>query len=598
MNKEWPDITEAVLLDYLDDALDAEARGRVEACLQRDAAARRALERLRGEEEALFALGRDLRAAAPTIDLASLVLEGIPDADAVSRALEDELVHLGASLRALTPPVDLAASIAVLVSESDDATALVPVERELVALGDELRAGTPVVNLVPPVLAAVERTTAENVVPFRSRDRFEGARRRRSPLSWWVIAAAAAGLVLGTGLFLAEVMQPERLGQVSIASHIQPAPAKPVRETAQDPAQPVLEGESVSLLRVRPGELETMSALVRPTAIGGGDPSGETGDVVRAEFTVEDIVNAKRKALEGQADALAMLARWGALDPDEVRRLLAQGLLTPQQLAGMSRFLPDGEARDLLREAIKQTPGDPALRLALAKSLMAEPAGYGEALQQLASLREMAPDNALVHYMDARVRFSMGDYPGALSELEYASNLSAGSTYGVENAQNHSAALQAAGLPADLADTVAAFYAGTDEYGAVEQLRSELLGYGEYFESLGDYDTAMGVYKGVSMLGQQLAEGADYTNEYLAGLDTQAAAIEAMNALADMVEIPGSLQTVQETYRVFVNSLNIFMEYTDLLDGVVQMEDVSLLLNTVGSILQAGDIQYLQNLIP
>jgi len=597
LNKEWPDITEAVLLDYLDDALDAEARGRVEACLQRDPEARRALEKLRGEEEALFALGRDLRAAAPQIDLASLVLEGITEADTVPGSLEDELARLGASLRALTPPVDLAASITAMVSEAEGATVLAPLERELVAVGDELRTGTPVVNLVPPVLVAVERTAAENVVPFRSRERYEGTRRRRSPLSWWLIAAAAAGLVLGVGLFLAEVMQPERLVQVNIARHEAQASAQTARETALDPPPPVREGEPLSLLRVRPGELDTMSALVRPTSIEGVDPAGQTGDVVRAEFTVEDIVNAKRKALEGQADALAMLARWGALDPDEVRRLLAQGMLTPQQLAGMSRFLPDGEARDLLRDAIKQTPDDPTLRLALAKSLMADPAGYEEALQQLASLREMAPDNALVHYMDARLRFSMGDYPGALSELEYASNLNAGSAYGVENAQNHSAALQAAGLPADLADTVAAFYAGTDEYGAVAQLRSELLGYGEYFESLGDYDTAMGVYKGVGMLGQQVAEGAAYTNEYLAGLDTQAAAIEAMNALADMVDVPGGLQTVQETYRVFVDSLNIFMEYTNLLDGVVQMEDVSLLLNTVGSILQTGDIQYLQNLI-
>lgn len=597
MNKDWLDISEDVLLDYLDGVLDAEARGRVEESLQRDDALGRALETLRNEKEALFSLGRDLRAAAPEINIADAVRAAIADPGAVSDPLEIEMTRLGESLRVLTPKMDLAATVAALLLGLDGETAPTPVERELVAVGRDLRAAMPRVNLVAPVVAALEKVSPPNVVSLDGYSRRTAYRRRDASVSWWVIAAAAAGLVLGLGLFLTQVVQPTRIGQLNIARREQPPSATVAPGNGQKPPAPAREGEPLSMTHVRAEDLATLSSLARPTSIGGGGQDDGGDGVTQAEFTVEDIVRAKQKALEGQADALAMLARWGALDPDEVRRLLAEGLLTPQQLAGMSRFLPEGEARDLLRQAIRQTPEDPALRLALAKSLMGEPGGYDEAQQQIAALREMSPDNALVHYMDAQLRFAMGDYPGALSMLEYASNLNSGSAYGLENAQNHSAALQAAGLPADLADTVAAFYAGTDEYGAVAQLRTELLGYGEYFESLGDYDAALAVYKGVSLLGQQMAEGASYTNEYLAGLDTQMAAIDAINALAELIEIPGGLRAIQDTYQVFVESLGIFMEYTNLLDGVVQMDDISTLLVTVNSILQTGDINYLQNLL-
>ena len=597
MSKERHNITEHVLLDYLEGTLSAQRQREVQEWLQRDAVLRRAYERLQAEERDLFALGRDLRTVAPSICVVDSVLRVLEDEDAIPDDVEKELFGTGGLLNARMPRVDLVAAVMDRLPGEEDVEASTPLEQELISVGNVLRARAPRVSLVPPVLEAVERESTGNVVSLTEHARQSAARRRAATLSWRLIAGAAAGVVLGLAFLLTQMMQPVRTGQLDISKRISTQQPVETRDTPDRSGMPEQEQEPAALTQTPVDGLDLLSALTRPASPGDAEPEEDGESLVQAGFTIEDILLAKQRALAGQADALAMLARWGALDPDEVRRLLAEGLLTPMQLAGLSRFLPDAEAAELLRQAIEQNPDDPALRLALAKQLLDDSSGYAEASEHLAALRQLAPDNALVHYMDAQLRFAMGDYAGALALLEYASGFEAGSAFAVANAQYHSAALQAAGMPADLADTLASFYAGTDEYGAVSQLRNELLGYGAYFESLGDFDTAMAIYKSVGLLGQQLTGGAGYTNEYLAGLDTQMAAIEAMSALAELMHVPGGLQTIQNTYEIFVESLNIFLNYTSLLDSMLHIGDISAFLNVVNGILQTGDIRYLQNLL-
>lgn len=597
MKKDGHRFTEDVLLDYLDGALDAEAERVLQEQLQRDAVLRRALEALQAEQQALFDLGRELRAAVPSIHAVDSVMEALNDTVIAASPLENELVQLGEALKAAQPAIDLAGDIAALLPgvESDGNAA--SFEQELAAVGELLRVQAPRVNLVSKVMAEVRKVSPAQPASLSEYAMRKSAARRNATLSWRLIAGVAAGLILGIGLFLIVITQPARVRPMEVARSAQPRSPLPAEERPENPAPSLREGESFSFTGTGSGELEQLSAMARPASREGIVPAYEEDAPAESGFTVLDILRAKQKALAGQADALTMLARWGALDPDEVRRLFAGGHLTAAQIAGMSRFLPDGEAADLLRAAIKQTPDDPALRFALASQLMGDPAGYEEALQHLAALREVSPDNALVHYMDAQLRFAMGDYPGALAGLESAAALETGNAYGLANAQYHSAALQAAGLAVELADTVAAFYAGTDEYGAISQMKTDLLGYGQYFESVGDYDAAMAVYKSIGLLGQQVMEGATYSNEYLAGLDTQATAIEAMSALANVMDIPGGLQAIQSTYDVFVESLNIFLKYTHLLDNVTNIEDINTVLTAVNDILQTGDIRYLQSLI-
>lgn len=597
MKKDGHRFTEDVLLDYLDGVLDAEAETALREELQRNAELCRALEALQAEQQALFDLGRELRVAVPSIHAVDSVMETLNDTVIAASPLENELVQLGDALKAAQPMVDLAGNISTLlpgVKSGENNTSL---EQELATVGELLRVQTPRVNLVSKVMAGVRKESSTQPTSLSEYAMRKSAARRNASLSWRLIAAVAAGLVVGIGLFLVVMVQPARVRRMEVARNAQSRPALTVEERPENPAPPLREGEAFSFSGAGSGELEQLSAMARPASREGVVPAYEEEAPAESGFTVQDILRAKQKALAGQADALAMLARWGALDPDEVRRLFAGGYLTAAQIAGMSRFLPDGEAADLLRAAVKQTPDDPALRFALASQLMGDPAGYEEALQHLAALREVSPENALVHYMDAQLRFAMGDYSGALAGLESAAALETGNAYGLANAQYHSAALQAAGLAVELADTVAAFYAGTDEYGAISQMKTDLLGYGQYFESVGDYDAAMAVYKSIGLLGQQVMQGANYSNEYLAGLDTQVTAIEAMSALADIMDIPGGLQTIQDTYDVFVESLNIFLEYTHLLDTVTNISDINTVLTAVNDILQTGDIRYLQSLI-
>lgn len=598
MKKEGHSFTEDVLLDYLEGVLDAETEKALREELQRDEGLRHALEALEAREQELFDLGRELRDAAPSLHIAESVSRSLDDTVIASSPIEQELVQLGDALKVVQPKIDLAADIVALLPETEDGQDVTPLEKELSALGATLRVCAPRVNLAGKVMSGITGESSNGTVSLSEYAAGKTVSRRNTSPSWRLLAGVAAGLVLGIGLFLILMIQPARVNRTNIAQRVRPHSTVPSSALQENGTAPVLrEGEAFMFSGTGSGELEQLSALVRPASREDVVLAHKEDTPSESEFTVLDVLHAKQKALAGQADALDMLARWGALDPDEVRRLFAEGHLTAAQIVGMSRFLPDGEAANLLREAVKQTPDDPAVRFALAAELMNNPDDYDEALKQLSALRDLAPENALVHYMDAQLRFAMGDYSGALAGLEYASGLESGNAYGLANAQYHSAALQAAGVPVELADTVAAFYAGTDEYNAVSQMKTDLLGYGEYFQSVGDYDAALAVYKSIGLLGQQVVEGSTYTNEYLAGLDTQVAALEAMNALADVMEIPGGLQTIQDTYNVFVEGLNIFLEYTQLLDGVTNIEDINRVLTAVNGILQTGDIRYLQLLM-
>jgi len=180
-----------------------------------------------------------------------------------------------------------------------------------------------------------------------------------------------------------------------------------------------------------------------------------------------------------------------------------------------------------------------------------------------------------------------------LQSIEYASAFQTGSAYALENAQYHSAALEAAGFPSDVAQMLAAFNAGSDEYGFVTQLGNDLLSYGAYYESIGDYDTAMAIYKGVNQLGLQINQGADFSNEMLAGLDTQSGAIEAIDALAELMNIPGGAYTVEIAYTVFMQGMDFFLENTSVFENMIGDAEAENILHSVQQIMQVGDIRYM-----
>jgi len=594
VKKAAPHIAGDVLLGYLEGVLDKNLQDEVQKCTHKNRFLREALDGLRSQERELVELGNVLRVSTPGIHIGDSVLRAIKKPDILSGSLEQELAELGSRIREGIPRVEVISPVRAALEKENDLIPSSPLEADLMSLGEILRTRVPEMDFIPHVTGALDRSDLSGNGFVTASGQTKSARSRRSSLTWPLIGLAA-GLLLCLG-FLVFSLMPVDTGGAKVAQ----------RETARKPvtrdhrrevlSAPTVEEKTISPEKSPSGKESLLSLLARPTPSGEALPSRDGKSAPRTTFTMEEVLAAKRKSLESGAGAAAMLAKWGTLDPNDVRRLIETESLTPAQLAGMSRFLTAGEAVALLKEAVERNPEDAGVRFVLAMQLMDDPAASEEAFEHLAVLKEQEPANALVYYMDAKLRFSVGDYANGLSLLGSAAELRAGNAHGVANAQYHDAALEAGGIPADLAGTVAAFYAGTDEYAAVSQLKSDLLAHGAVLEAEGNYEDALAVYKSVGEMGRQVSRGAAYTNEYLAGLDTQMDAVEAMNALAELVEIPGGLQTIQEAYDIFVQGLDLFLEYTSLLADVTCVEDREAIQNVVSGILQTGDIAYLQNM--
>ena len=588
MTMEKQEITAALLPSYLDGTLDSHVMDMVRDRLEADPAFLRALHALQEQEKALLDLGSALREVAPSVDMHDAVMARARRLQVSADPLEAALSELGGALRVAAPRLELAEAVMKAIPS------LPVVEKELAATGNEIRAHAPRVDVAEDVMDDMASGRCDTLVPFPAQKHNNNAPpRRESPFSWQFVVAAAACLLAVASVVVMQMARPPALRGVDIARRDTAASvAQRSRRIAETPR--IREGEPLRFMPASSGDqrISLLSSAPRPAASQTPDAGDDKADEQQITPAIEDIIAAKRNVLSGQSEALALLARWGALDPDEIRRLLAEGLISSTELAGISRFLPDEDARTLLRLALEQSPDDHVLRYALARQLMDDPAYYGEALQEVGLLREMAPDNSLAYYMDAQIRFAQGNYAGALESLEYAASLQAASAYALETAQRHSAALQAAGLPADVAQLLAAFNAGTDEYASLTQLSADLLGYGAYFESIGDYDTALAIYKSVQHLGAQINAGADFTNEMLAGLDTQRASIEAINALAQIMEIPGGAFTVEIAYTVFLEGLDFFLEYTNIFEDIMGGSDSENMMHAVAQIMRMGEIQF------
>lgn len=596
MNAKQNDITATLLPAYLDGSLELNRRQQVEKRLATDPELREAFEILQKQEKALFNLGAMLRESAPSVDLHDTVMDNVQRSEADMVALEHALSDLGSDLHAVSPPLDIVESVMQAVAKQEHASDTL--ETELVETGEELRVLAPRVDVVEEVMDEVTSGHLDAIADFEAIKRAKAARRRQSVPSWSFVAAAAACVLAVAGFVAMQMAKPPALQEKIFTQNItSETTASPNQQNAQTGEKPVRkhEGESMQFDPVSTDErISLLSATIRPASPQKPEKKVQPQrNDLRMAVNVDAIIAARRDALAGKTEALARLARWGALDPDEIRLFIAEGLLSPKALAGLSRFLPKAEARALLREALAQEPEDAMLHFALARNLMNDPEQYDAARQELERFRELTPDNSLSYYMDAQILLAQGDYAGALQSIEYAASFQSGSAYALENAQYHSNALHTAGLPDDVAQMLAAFNAGSDEYGFLTQLGTDLLGYGAYYESVGDYEAALAIYKGVNQMGLQITQGADFSNEMLAGLDTQQASIEAIDALATLMDIPGGAYTVEIAYTVFMQGMDFFLEYTNVFENIIGDAEATNILRSVDQIMQTGDINYL-----
>jgi hypothetical protein len=109
--------------------------------------------------------------------------------------------------------------------------------------------------------------------------------------------------------------------------------------------------------------------------------------------------------------------------------------------------------------------------------------------------------------------------------------------------------------------------------------------------AVGDYDTAEDIFEAVQRLGQQAEEGALFSQEQLAGLDMQAAAIDVLEQLYIAIESTEGIDQLATQTRDLVASIDQLGGFFDALDQLFFGEESSDFFNMIsGWILQSGDL--------
>lgn len=546
-------LRQAELIAFLDDELAPPEKHGLKARLAARPTLQQELQDLRRVDEALHAHAHAFRPSVPAVDLLDAVMQGI--------TADHSLVDFS------------------------ERRALKQVEQALIQLGEELASQAAPVDLVAAVMAAVPGSSVApgKVVPLRTRPKTDTllSRPKSRRGYWWVSAAAAACFVIALGLIFytgsQDPAQPNwRISKAENANVIEMLHPAIVPQEQVDPA-------TASPGPVPPGPRQQPAVQASPRLAQHEDR--------RARFEgpkLQDVLNARRKSMMEDAQALASMAEWSSLSEEEARAILARLGWTTESVLGAAQFLQPQEAAAVLQAAVAADPDDPYLRYALAKNLN-ELARFDEGREQLAAWSSLDPENSLALYMDADLLFQQGQTDDALTRLAMAGNMSRASVYASESAQHHQQALISNGMKPQVASLIAASLAGSNEYSDLVNLGEQLLQYGKEYESAGDYTTAEQIYQAVQDMGVQLDQNATYANVRLAGTDIQMSSVNALMGLYQVLGSPAGQQLMQAALGGISASLsqitNIFSDYTSLFNSLSESE----LLGVTNSIIRQGD---------
>lgn len=468
-------------------------------------------------------------------------------------------------------------------------------QADLEALGQDLAASVPAVDLLENVMSALG--TAEGfakVSPFRTRPKPATARpvRRTAGHRLWLGLAGAAVLILGLSLlaWLADVSMSSDKIQVAQQSLVPPASGRAGDDSnAQDRTASEDQSEFVSV----PEPISEPKGG-GPLELEDSGPKTDTSEPGTSQgLTLEQVLQARRKALLEGADRLSLMGQWASLTPEEARELIRKSGLSREALIGASQFLSPEEAEAVLKAAISQSPDDPYLRYALAKNYCQDNLHSAEALEQLNAWSNLDPENSLPLYMEAQLRFAQNDPEGALGALDTASSYGSASSYALGAAAYGERALVANGMAPDVARFLVATTAGSTQYSNVTDLGRDLVRYGQYYESLGDYDTAKQVYNAVRQMGVQLVEGAALSNEQLAGLDTQVVALDAFQQLYSIFQDPASQMILTAAYNTVLDSLALLGSFFTSFDALLSGANPNTANRVASEVIRNGDLNIL-----
>jgi len=462
---------------------------------------------------------------------------------------------------------------------------------DLEAMGDAVVEKAPQMDLVEAVMAEVAGLGERPAVPSSKVVRFEprADARRGRPWAWLGVAAAAAAAVL---VFWAAG------SRITNAPDTLPAP-EVARDTAPGDAVETPEGLMPQPRIETAGPVETDPAGPAKDASDDLDrhrwaetPPPETVSTELAALTVEDVLAARREAVT-DPEARARLAQWASLTVEKARELVASEDTSLDAKVGAAQVLPPEEAGPVLLAAVAVTPQDPYKRYELADSYGArdDPTSAAAAAAQWSSLAEEEEDNALLHYQLAAALFDQGDLEGAVAALAEADELESAMAYTGAASRHRVEALVASGVDPELAAVLTALTAGADQYADLVALGRRLLDHGQDQEELGEAALAQDIYESVYDMGAQLAAGASYSAEELAGLDLQQAAIDVLSGLFEFLQFPESIDVLTGQTNELVGAFEAVGQFFEELDTFfTQQIEQSFVGRIAEVILSQGDL--------
>lgn len=587
MNSPLDDILQDHIEALLGGGLDSATTAALEARLRANAAVWDEYVALKAVCGELEDAGARLADAVPRVDLAddillALDLETLGKANAAATPQADllddvllraDLVALGEAHARAVPEIDIVADVMM--------------QADLAVLGEREAQRAPKVDLVAAVMDTVRRDkVTQNVVPLRVRPGARAARggqgRRRSIP--WAMLAAAASLLVGVWLIADALLRPAQdVSGGSNNGHVASRAPQPGESRLRDGGR-----AENTIVPVRPSPVvEEHAALAWPDQKQPDQPN-ETPNPY-AELTLQDILDARRNAIEGSGADRALLAHLASLTPEEARALLERSGLSVDAMLGAALFLPPDEAVNLLLSKLGDLPDDPYLRYALAKNLAEKDGANALVREQLAEWRRSDPDNGMPYFMEAEMLLREQDIQNALLALEQAQALGQSYGYSAATARYRQQALMAAGMGEEQARLLAASTAGSEEYLQIREMAKELLDFGRYYESVGDYETAQRIYDAVQAFGEDVAVSATFVNEELAGLETQHDALGNLRDLYEILGSPDTVQLLQDSFNLLAMAFTDLRQYIDTYNEVFASGNVDWINDIAALVMNQGD---------
>lgn len=501
--------------------------------------------------------------------------------------LHEELI---AYLEGELPPEDRARMESEVESSSEVRTELAWLRaayEDIEAVERDTHPATPPIHIVDEVMSAVKKTAAPAEIVSLDR-----ARTRR--MTWWSVAAAAALIAVAAYVLFRfpETSGPKNTGNGALVNDRLAAPT-PVAPPEKGPGVLADSQQRLEQQRKEIGHSKDADKQLALTA----------GPRIELPEGVSDVIATRRDAATS-GDAMDKLLKWARLPKTDALSVATAPDASPEAMLGAARSLSGDEQRQILLTAIGKLQQDPNARLQLARNFAEthsdDPAAVLEnrtqAALQLDDIKQTDPGNALPYYYEAKLKFDAGDTQGALSALQAAEGLSTASAYTLESALAQSEALKAGGMEPDAARMVAALTAGMEENNFLCQLAGDLLKYGQVFLSENDRATAEQIFKAVNQLGQQVEEGASFSQEQLAGMDIQRQALSVLGQLYTTVESADGVVSVTEATVALTARVQDLAGFFNALDELFLQPMTAEFWNMVsGIILGAGDLSLFNN---